>query len=306
MKTKYSFEVLPPLKGTGTKNLFNTIDILSEFKPELINITTHRSEYVYMEQADGTYVKNRLRRRPGTIAVASAIMHRYNLKVVPHVLCSGFSCEDTEYMLLDLQFLGIKDILILRGDKAPDDKRFVPEKNGHSHATELIEQVNQFNAGKFLDGSDIKVPGEPFEYGVACYPEKHDEAPNMEFDLRVLKQKQDLGAKYAVTQLFFDNKKYFEFVEMARKSGITIPIIPGIKPLAKKSQIGIIPKTFHVDIPKELADEANKLTTDEDVARLGVEWCVAQCKELINAGVPRLHFYTVSAVPSIKEIIARL
>ena len=196
--------------------------------------------------------------------------------------------------------------MILRGDKAPDDKRFVPEKNGHSHATELIEQVNQFNAGKFLDGSDIKVPGEPFEYGVACYPEKHDEAPNMEFDLRVLKQKQDLGAKYAVTQLFFDNKKYFEFVEMARKSGITIPIIPGIKPLAKKSQIGIIPKTFHVDIPKELADEANKLTTDEDVARLGVEWCVAQCKELINAGVPRLHFYTVSAVPSIKEIIARL
>ena len=306
MKTKYSFEVLPPLKGTGTKNLFNTIDILSEFKPELINITTHRSEYVYMEQADGTYVKNRLRRRPGTIAVASAIMHRYNLKVVPHVLCSGFSCEDTEYMLLDLQFLGIKDILILRGDKAPDDKRFVPEKNGHIHATELIEQVNRFNAGKFLDGSDIKVPGEPFEYGVACYPEKHDEAPNVEFDLRVLKQKQDLGAKYAVTQLFFDNKKYFEFVEMARKAGITIPIIPGIKPLAKKSQIAIIPKTFHVDIPKELADEANKLMTDEDVARLGVEWCVAQCKELISAGVPRLHFYTVSAVPSIKEIIARL
>ncbi len=303
---KYSFEVLPPLKGTGTKNLFNTIDILKDFNPELINITTHRSEYVYMEQADGSYVKNRLRRRPGTIAVASAIMHRYNLKVVPHVLCSGFSREDTEYMLLDLQFLGIKDILILRGDKAPDDKRFVPEKNGHSHATELIEQVNQFNAGKFLDGTDIKVPGDPFEYGVACYPEKHDEAPNMEFDLRVLKQKQDLGAKYAVTQLFFDNKKYFEFVEMARQIGITIPIIPGIKPLAKLNQISIIPKTFHVDIPKELADEACKLKTDEEVARLGVEWCVAQCKELIDAGVPRLHFYTVSAVPSIKEIMARL
>jgi len=186
---KYSFEVLPPLKGTGTKNLFNTIDILKEFNPELINITTHRSEYVYMEQADGTYVKSRLRRRPGTIAVASAIMQHYGLKVVPHVLCSGFSREDTEYMLLDLQFLGIKDILILRGDKAPDDKRFVPEKGGNSHATELIEQVNQFNAGKFLDGTDIKVPGEPFEYGVACYPEKHDEAPNLEFDLKVLKQK---------------------------------------------------------------------------------------------------------------------
>ena len=306
MTTKYSFEVLPPLKGTGTKNLFNTIDILSEFKPELINITTHRSEYVFAEQADGTYVKNRLRRRPGTIAVASAIMQKYNLKVVPHVLCSGFSREDTEYMLLDLQFLGIKDILVLRGDKAPDEKRFIPEKNGHSHATELIEQINQFNAGKFLDGSDIKIPGEPFEYGVACYPEKHDEAPNLEFDLQVLKKKQDLGAKYAVTQLFFDNKKYFEFVEKARSIGITIPIIPGIKPLAKLNQLAIIPKTFHVDIPKELADEASKLKTDEEVARLGVEWCVAQCKELMDAGVPRLHFYTVSAVPSIKEIMARL
>jgi methylenetetrahydrofolate reductase (NADPH) len=306
MKTKYSFEVLPPLKGTGTGNLFKTIDILKEFDPELLNITTHRSEYIYTEQADGTYVKSRLRRRPGTVAVASAIMQRYQLRVVPHVLCSGYSREDTEYMLLDLQFLGIKDILILRGDKAPDEKRFVPEKNGNSHATELIEQVNQFNAGKFLDGSDIKVPGEPFEYGVACYPEKHDEAPNLDFDLKVLKKKQDLGAKYAVTQLFFDNAKYFQFVEKARQSGITIPIIPGIKPLAKINQLTIIPKTFHVDIPADLADEARKLKTDEEVAQLGIEWCVAQCKELINAGVPRLHFYTVSAVPSIKEIITHL
>ena len=306
MKTKYSFEVLPPLKGTGTGNLFKTIDILKEFDPELINITTHRSEYVYMEQADGTYVKNRLRRRPGTIAVASAIMQKYNIKVVPHVLCSGFSREDTEYMLLDLQFLGIKDILVLRGDKAPDEKRFMPEKGGNSHATELIEQINRFNAGKFLDGTDIKVPGEPFEYGVACYPEKHDEAPNLEFDLQVLKKKQDLGAKYAVTQLFFDNEKYFAFVEMARKAGITIPIIPGIKPFAKLNQLTVIPKVFHVDIPAALADEARKLKTDEEVAQLGVEWCVAQCKELIGAGVPRLHFYTVSAVPSIQKIMEKI
>ena len=285
MTTKYSFEVLPPLKGTGTGNLFKTIDILKEFDPELLNITTHRSEYIYTEQADGTYVKSRLRRRPGTVAVASTIMQRYQLRVVPHVLRSGYSREDTEYMLLE---------------------RFVPEKGGNSHATELIEQVNQFNAGKFLDGSDIKVPGEPFEYGVACYPEKHDEAPNLDFDLKVLKKKQDLGAKYAVTQLFFDNAKYFQFVEKARQSGITIPIIPGIKPLAKINQLTIIPKTFHVDIPADLADEARKLKTDEEVAQLGIEWCVAQCKELINAGVPRLHFYTVSAVPSIKEIITRL
>ena len=306
MTTKYSFEVLPPLKGTGTGNLFKTIDILKEFDPELINITTHRSEYIYTEQDDGSYAKHRLRRRPGTIAVASAIMQRYGLKVVPHVLCSGFSREDTEYMLLDLQFLGIKDILILRGDKAPDEKRFVPEKGGNSHATELIEQVNLFNAGKFLDGSDIKVPGEPFEYGVACYPEKHDEAPNLEFDLKVLKKKQDLGAKYAVTQLFFDNAKYFQFVEKARQAGITIPIIPGIKPLAKMGQLTIIPKTFHVDIPAALADEARKLKTDEEVAQVGVEWCVEQCRELIRAGVPRLHFYTLSAVPSIKEILGKL
>ena len=305
-KTAFSFEVLPPVKGTGTSALFSTIDALKEFGPEYINITTHRSEYVYVEQPDGTYLRHFMRRRPGTVAVASAIMQRYQLRVVPHVLCSGYSREDTEYMLLDLQFLGIKDILILRGDKAPDEKRFVPEKGGNSHATELIEQVNQFNAGKFLDGSDIKVPGEPFEYGVACYPEKHDEAPNLDFDLKVLKKKQDLGAKYAVTQLFFDNAKYFQFVEKARQSGITIPIIPGIKPLAKINQLTIIPKTFHVDIPADLADEARKLKTDEEVAQLGIEWCVAQCKELINAGVPRLHFYTVSAVPSIKEIITRL
>ena len=305
-KTAFSFEVLPPLKGTGTSALFSTIDALKEFGPEYINITTHRSEYVYVEQPDGTYLRHFVRRRPGTVAVASAIMQRYGLKVVPHVLCSGFSREDTEYMLLDLQFLGIKDILILRGDKAPDEKRFVPEKGGNSHATELIEQVNLFNAGKFLDGSDIKVPGEPFEYGVACYPEKHDEAPNLEFDLKVLKKKQDLGAKYAVTQLFFDNGKYFAFVEAARKIGVTIPIIPGIKPLAKMNQISIIPKTFHVDIPAALADEARKLKTDEEVAQLGVEWCVEQCRELIKAGVPRLHFYTVSAVPSIKEIMGKL
>lgn len=304
--SQFSFEVLPPLKGSGTKALFRTIDLLKEYDPNYINITTHRSEYIYKEQADGTFIKSRVRRRPGTIAVASAIMQKYNIKVVPHVVCSGFSREDIEYMLLDLQFLGINDILILRGDKAKDDAQFRPEPNGHSHATDLIEQVNLFNSGKFLDGSDIKVQGTPFSYGVACYPEKHEEAPNLDFDLRILKQKQDLGAQYAVTQLFYDNRNYFRFVENARKAGITIPIIPGIKPLAKMSQLTVVPKTFHVDIPKELADEASKLKTDEEVAQLGIEWGISQCRELLKAGVPSLHFYTVSAVNSINEILKQL
>lgn len=304
--SQFSFEVLPPLKGSGTKALFRTIDLLKDYNPNYINITTHRSEYIYKEQADGTFIKSRVRRRPGTIAVASAIMQKYNIKVVPHVVCSGFSREDIEYMLLDLQFLGINDILILRGDKAKDDAQFRPEPNGHSHATDLIEQVNLFNSGKFLDGSDIKVQGTPFSYGVACYPEKHEEAPNLDFDLRILKQKQDLGAQYAVTQLFYDNRNYFRFVENARKAGITIPIIPGIKPLAKMSQLTVVPKTFHVDIPKELADEASKLKTDEEVAQLGIEWGISQCRELLKAGVPSLHFYTVSAVNSINKILKQL
>ena len=302
----FSFEVLPPLKGTGTQNLFRTIDRLREFDPEVINITTHRSEYVYAEQPDGTFVRNRHRRRPGTIAVASAIMQHSGIKVVPHVVCSGFSRDDIEYMLLDLQFLGISDILVLRGDKAKDDSQFRPEPDGPSHATDLIEQINLFNAGQFRDGTPIKCPGQPFTYGVACYPEKHEEAPNPDFDLHVLKMKQDMGAQYAITQLFYDNEKYFSFVERARQAGITIPIIPGIKPLAKKSQLTIVPKTFHVDIPQDLAAEAARLTTDAEVAALGVEWGITQCRELLAHGVPRLHFYTVSAVDSIHQIMSRL
>lgn len=304
--TAFSFEVLPPLKGTGTASLFRTIDTLKEFNPKYINITTHRSEFVYEEQADGSYLRRSLRRRPGTVAVASAIMQKYDIKVVPHVVVSGMTKESIEYMLLDLQFLGIQDILVLRGDKAKEDSRFIPTPNGYSHATELIEQINTFNAGKFIDGSPIKNPGKPFSYGVAAYPEKHEEAPNMEFDLQVLKTKQDLGADYAVTQIFYDNEKYFRFVERAREAGITIPIIPGIKPMAKISQLTVLPKTFHLDLPEALANEVAKCKNDEDVKQVGIEWGVEQCKELIAHGVPSLHFYTVSAVDSIKEIAKRI
>jgi methylenetetrahydrofolate reductase (NADPH) len=301
-RTDFSFEVLPPLKGNGTAALFRTIDTLKEFGPKYINITTHRSEYVYTERPDGSFDRQRIRRRPGTVAVASAIRQKYDIKVVPHVVCSGATQEDIEYMLLDLQFLGLHDVLLLRGDKAPDEKVFTPVPGGYSHTTELIEQVNKFNAGHFADGSPIRQPGVPFSYGVACYPEKHEEAPNLEFDLQILLRKQQMGASYAITQLFFDNRKYFSFVERARALGITIPIIPGIKPLAKLSQFSVVPKTFHVDLPEALSREAEKCRTDAEMQQLGVEWGIAQCRELIAAGVPSIHFYTVSAVESIRQI----
>lgn len=301
-KTAFSFEVLPPLKGTGTSTLFSTIDTLKEFNPEYINITTHRSEYIYVEQPDGTYIRHFMRRRPGTVAVASAIMQKYNIKVVPHVVVSGMTKEEIEYMLLDLQFLGIQDILVLRGDKAKDDAKFQPTKDGYSHATELIEQVNLFNEGKFIDGTPIKTPGTRFSYGVAAYPEKHEEAPNPEFDLQILKQKQDLGADYAVTQIFYDNNKYFQFVERARQAGITIPIIPGIKPMAKLSQFNVLPKTFHLDLPEALSKAVEQCKTDAEVKQVGIEWGIQQCKELIQHKVPSIHFYTVSAVDSIRHI----
>ena len=298
--------MLPPLKGTGTSKLFADIDKLAELEPAFINITTHHSEYVYRELADGRFERSRVRRRPGTIAIAAAIQQRYHIPVQPHVICSGATVEDIEYELLDLQFLGIHDLLLLRGDKAKEDSRFTPTPGGHAHTTELIQQVQRFNDGFFADGTPIKNPGRKFDFGVACYPEKHEEAPNMEMDMQYLRQKQDLGAQYAVTQLFFDNEKYFKFVEQARQMGITIPIIPGIKPLAKLTQLTVVPKTFHCDIPEPLAREIVKCKTDEDARQLGIEWTTEQCRELYAHGVNNIHFYTVSAVDSVVEITKRL
>ena len=301
-ETAFSFEVLPPIKGTGIEKLYQDIDSLLEFNPKYINITTHRSEYVYKELGNGLFERARLRRRPGTVAVAAAIHNKYNITTVPHILCSGFSREDIEYELLDLQFLNITDLLVLRGDKAKHQSSFSPEPNGHEHAIELAEQINNFNKGLFLDGSPIKVTNTPFSYGVACYPEKHEEAPNLEQDLFWLKKKMEAGAEYAVTQLFYDNSKYFSFVDKARKEGINIPIIPGIKPFRKQSQLTMVPKTFKVDIPQELTIEALKCKTEEETEALGVEWCIHQCKELIKHGVPSIHFYSVGAVNSIKQV----
>ena len=303
---RFSFEVLPPLKGTGTDKLFADIDRLAELDPAFINITTHHSEFVYRELPNGQYERLRLRRRPGTIAIAAAIQQRYRIPVQPHVICSGATVEDIEYELLDLQFLGIHDLLLLRGDKAKEDSRFTPTPGGHAHTTDLIRQVNRFNEGFFADGSPIRNPGRKFDYGVACYPEKHEEAPNLERDMEYLKQKQDLGAQYAVTQLFFDNEKYFRFVELARQMGIIIPIIPGIKPLAKLSQLTVVPKTFHCDIPEPLAREIVKCKTDDDARRLGIQWTTEQCRELYSHGVRDIHFYTVGAVDSVIEIVKKI
>lgn len=298
----FSLEVLPPLKGNGTASLFSTLNRLCEYGPKYINITTHNCEYVYRELENGQFERDRIRRRPGTIAIAAALQNKYGIPVIPHVICSGSTVESIEYELLDLQFLGISNLLLLRGDKAKDDRVFTPTPGGHAHTTDLMAQVNRFNDGFFADGSPIKHPGERFEYGVACYPEKHEEAPNLEMDMAFLKKKQELGAQYAVTQLFFDNRKYFDFVKKARAMGITIPIIPGIKPFARLSQLTVVPKVFHCDLPEDLAREVLKCRNDEDAKALGVEWAVQQCRELYQSGVPGIHFYTVSAVDSIEEV----
>ncbi len=303
---RFSFEVLPPLKGNGTDALFRTIDKLVEFNPAFINITTHHSEFVYKELPSGQFERSRIRMRPGTVAIAAAIQNKYNIPVEPHVICSGTTIEEIEYELLDLQFLGIRNLMLLRGDKAKDDKHFTPTPGGHAHTTDLIRQVSRFNEGFFADGTPIKNPGKPFDFGVACYPEKHEEAPNIDMDMHYLKEKQDLGAKYAVTQLFFDNQKYFAFVEKARQMGITIPIVPGIKPFAKLSQLTVVPKTFHCDIPEALAKEIVKCKNDDEAMQLGVEWTTAQCRDLYNRGVKNIHFYTVSAVNSVVEVAKQL
>lgn len=298
-KTAFSFEVLPPIKGTGTSKLFGDIERLMEFNPRYINITTHHSEPVYTDMGNGMFKRSMVRRRPGTVAVATAIHNHFGVPVVPHILCNGYSLEDTEYVLIDLQLSGITDILVLRGDKC---KEAAMQCNGNVHAIDLLRQVNRFNEGFFTDGTAMKERGKPFSCGVACYPEKHEEAPNMESDLMVLKKKADEGAQYAVTQMFFDNKKYFAFVERARAMGITIPIIPGIKPMHRSSQLNVLPKIFRVDLPGDLVSAVQQCKDETAVAQVGREWAVAQCRELIEHGVPGIHFYTINAMESVYEI----
>ena len=303
----FSFEVLPPIKGRGISQLINNIDQLIEFNPLYINITTHRSEMVYKSTHDGLYQKVTERSRPGTVAVAAAIQHRYGIPAVPHIICSGYSKIETEYALIDLNFLGITNLLVLRGDKAKHDNKFIPNPGGHAHASELQIQINDFNKGLFIDGTQMDInTGDKFSYGVAGYPEKHEEAPNLDMDIKWLKAKVDNGADYVVTQMFFDNKKYFEFVENCRNQGINVPIIPGIKPIVNINQLTVLPKVFGVDLPTELASELLKCKNDADAKMVGVEWCVSQVKELIAHQVPSIHFYSHNATQSVKNVAAQV
>jgi methylenetetrahydrofolate reductase (NADPH) len=301
-KTCFSIELLPPLKGNSIAKVFNVVEKLKEFDPKFINITSHHSESIFVEQPDGSHRKVTVRKRPGTVAIAAAIQNKFGIPAVPHVICKGFTKEETEYALLDLNFLGVFNLFLLRGDSKSVDTRNQDPSLYNEHATDLQEQVNNFNKGIALDGSRIEGIDTPFSYGMACYPEKHEEAPNMESDIYYLKKKVENGAQYVVTQMFFDNQKYFDFVDRCRAEGITVPIIPGIKPFGKLSQLSVVPKTFKIDLPQPLASEALKCTTDEQARELGKEWCIQQCKELMAAGVPSIHFYTVGAVDSVRAV----
>lgn len=304
----FSVEVLPPLKGRNISRLYASVDRFNEFKPLYVNITTHRSELVYTSTADGLYRRESVRSRPGTVAVAAAIQQRYGIPAVPHIICSGYSRKETEYALIDLSFLDITNLLVLRGDKAKHESSFMPDPQGHAHAIELQQQINEFNAGRFIDGTAMDTEGRvPFSYGVAGYPEKHDEAPNVDFDIEMLRRKVEAGAEYVVTQMFFDNARYFDFVNRCRAAGINVPIIPGIKPLTRSTQISVLPKVFHVDLPQELAYAMLDCGDNREAsARVGVEWCTRQVRELYAAGVPSVHFYSNNAVDSVHKILTQL
>ncbi len=302
-KTVFSFELLPPLKGNDAGKIYRTIESLVDFDPQYINITTHRDEVVFVESPDGTIEKRTVRKRPGTVAIAAAIQHKYNIPVVPHILCGGFSKSETEHVLIDLNFMGISNVLALRGDGTKTDHVFRPNSDGHAHANELVEQVVNLRNGKYLE-ADLKNSA-PMDFciGVAGYPEKHFEAPNFETDLNYLKQKVDTGADYIVTQMFFDNQVYYDFVDKCRAAGINVPIIPGIKPINLKNQLTVLPKIFSINLPQELATELAKCKDNDDAKVVGTEWAIHQSKELVAHNVPSLHIYTFGVSDNTRKIV---
>lgn len=303
----FSFEVLPPLKGRGIARLFEDIDSLTKFNPLYINITTHRSEVVVKTDDDGLTRRYTERSRPGTVAVAAAIQNRYGIQAVPHIICSGYSKLETEYALIDLSFLDIRNLLVLRGDKAKHHNCFVPNADGHAHALELEQQINQFNSGRFADGSEMDAcPLVPFDYGVAGYPEVHLEAKDADTDIMLLKKKVDAGASYIVTQMFFENDAYFRFVDRCREVGIMVPVIPGIKPIVTRRQATLLPAVFGVKLPDELVAAVTSCSTDDEAKKVGVDWCVRQAEELYSRGVKSIHFYSHNAVPSVRRVIEKL
>ena len=304
--TLVSFEILPPLKGKTINSIYNHLDPLMEFKPSFINVTYHRSEQIFKKKADGTFEKVEIRKRPGTVGICAAIMNHYKIDAVPHLICGGFTKRETEDALIDLNFLGIDNVLVLRGDATKNEASFEPEPDGNRYAIDLLKQTVDLNHGIYLEEDIREGFRTHFCIGVAGYPEKHFEAPNLKSDMDFLKAKVAAGAEYIVTQMFFDNSKYFAFVDHCRAEGITIPIIPGLKPITNKKQLNVIPRTFHVDIPTDLSNEIQRCKTDEDCEKVGTEWLITQSKELKKAGVPVLHYYTLGKPKVIWKTVKEL
>ena len=304
--TLVSFEILPPLKGKTITSIYDHLDPLMEFKPSWINVTYHRSETMFKKKTDGTFEKVDVRKRPGTVGICAAIMNHYNIDAVPHIICGGFTKRETEDALIDLQFLGIDNALILRGDAAKNESSFEPEPGGNKYAIDLLKQVGQLNQGIYLDEDILNGGKTDFCMGVAGYPEKHFESPNFEIDLIKTKEKVDAGADYIMTQMFFNNQKFLDYVQACRDMGITVPIIPGLKPITNKKQLTILPRIFHVDIPTDLSNAINKCKTDAECEQVGTEWLIQQSKELKAAGVPVLHYYTLGKPKVIRDVCQQI
>jgi len=305
-KTQFSFEILPPLKGQHIQSIFDNIDPLMEFKPPFIDVTYHREEYVFKEVENGLLKKQVVKKRPGTVGICAAIQNKYGVDAIPHILCGGFTKEDTENFLIDLDFLGIENVMALRGDAVKSETYFKPEKEGHNYACELVAQIDDMNKAKYLDDALQNSSATNFCIGAAAYPEKHMEAPSLDSDIHFLKKKIKNGATYIVTQMFFDNQKYFDFVAKCRKEGITVPIIPGLKPIATKKQLNLIPHRFHVDLPEELIIAIVKCKDNKAVRQVGIEWCIQQSKALQDAGIPVLHYYSMGKSDNIQAIASAL
>ncbi len=302
-QTLFSFEILPPLKGTSIESIYNSLDPLMEFNPPFIDVTYHREEYVYKKRKDGLLERRSVRKRPGTVGICAAIMNKYNVDTVPHIICGGFNQEETENALIDLDFLGVDNVLVLRGDPIKSETYFKPNEGGHSYASELLQQVNQMNKGIYLDDELKNSASTDFCVGVAGYPEKHFEASNMRSDIHFLKKKVEAGADYIVTQMFFDNQQYFDFVNLCRENDINIPIIPGLKPMSTNKQLTLLPQRFHLNIPNPLVDEVLECKTNEQIRQVGVEWAIQQTKELIEFGAPCIHFYTMGKSDNVQKIV---
>ena len=304
--TIISFEILPPTKGKSIDSLFATLDPFMEFKPSYVNVTYHRAEQVYKKRPDGSFERVEIRKRPGTVGICAALMNKYDIEAIPHLICGGFSMEETENALIDLHYLGIKNVLALRGDAAANEKFFVPHPHGHHYADQLVNQIITLNKGQYMEDDILDGVKTDFCIGVAGYPEKHYESPNIDTDISFLKKKIDLGAGYVTTQMFFENKHYYDYVTRCRQAGIDAPIIPGLKPISSKKQLTVIPRIFNVELPMELCNEIMKCKTDAAVEQVGTEWLLMQCRELLKNNAPVLHFYTLSKPNMIYNVLKQL